>query len=385
MDSTNAQGEASSLSIRSGGGLGAAGAEPEDGLDDALVVGGTLLMANSTNVVGVRAVRKRENSTCGSYSLLPLRILTLTNPSAGTGSGAAVVARALDRLRADGHLVSTLAVSRGDAESFGMRFGEALSTCDALVIAGGDGTVHHALPSIIDSGVPIYHLPLGTENLFARHFRMTRDAGALGRAIGANAIGLSDIAQVSVDHDDPATPEWMRRFAIMMSIGPDASVVKRLAAVRNGPITHLSYVKPILAELANPWLPRVSAWVDGRQIIEHRRGMLVVANSPQYAVRIDPARHAIIDDGKLDVVFLPAESVLAAGWWLARARLRMHLNGSADRGGAFWVQGGEVRVMVDDASPACQMDGEDVPLPARPTLNIRVEPRALRVVTVPAR
>jgi hypothetical protein len=31
------------------------------------------------------------------------------------------------------------------------------------------------------------------------------------------------------------------------------------------------------------------------------------------------------------------------------------------------------------------MDGEDVPLPARPTLNIRVEPRALRVVTVPAR
>jgi diacylglycerol kinase (ATP) len=385
MDSTNAHGEARSLSIRSGGGLGAAGAEPEDGLDDALVVGGTLLMANSTSVVGVRIARAWENSTSGTYRLRRVRILTLTNPSAGAGSGAAVVARAMERLRADGHALSTLAVSRGDAESFGRRFGEALSACDALVIAGGDGTVHHALPSIIDAGVPMYHLPLGTENLFARHFRMTRDAGTLGRAIGANAIGLSDVARVCVENDDAARPEWTRRFAIMMSIGPDASVVKRLAAVRNGPITHLSYVRPILAELARPWLPRVSAWVDGRQIIEHRRGMLVVANSPQYAVRIDPARHAVVDDGKLDVVFLPAESGLAAGWWLARARLGMHLRGSQSSDSAVAARGGEVRVIVDDPKPACQMDGEDVPMPARPTIQIRVEPRALRVVAVPAR
>jgi diacylglycerol kinase family enzyme len=314
-----------------------------------------------------------------------LRILTLTNPSAGTGKGAAVVARAVERLRADGHAVTTLAVSRAEADSFGARFWDALSASEALVVAGGDGTIHHALPSILDAGTPVYHLPLGTENLFARHFGMSRDADALARSMASCEVRCSDVAHVTIDDDDPAFPEWTRRFAIMMSIGPDASVVKRLAAVRNGPITHLSYVKPILAELASPWLPRVSAWVDGKAVVEGRRGMLVVANSPQYAVRIDPARHAIIDDGKLDVVFLPAESGLAAGWWLARARLRTHLGSAGGSGGALCATGGEVRIAVDDLNPACQMDGEAVPVPARLVMQIRVEPRAFRVIRVPAR
>lgn len=314
-----------------------------------------------------------------------MRILTLTNPSAGSGKGAAVVARALERLRADGHAVTTLGVSRAEADSFGTRFWDGLSASDALVVAGGDGTIHHALPSILDAGTPVYHLPLGTENLFARHFGMSRDADALARAMAACDVRCSDVAHVTVDGDDPATPDWTRRFAIMMSIGPDASVVKRLAAVRRGPISHLSYVRPILAELAQPWLPRVSAWVDGLPVVEGRRGMLVVANSPQYAVRIDPARHALVDDGKLDLVFLPAESGLALGWWLARARLRRHLNGSTGPGSAIAARGAEVRVSVDDPRAACQMDGEDVSIPARPTMTIRVDPRALRVMKVPPR
>lgn len=305
----------------------------------------------------------------------------LTNPSAGSGKGAALVASALQRLRADGHELASLAVSRSEPESFGRRFWESLSSSEALVVAGGDGTIHHALPSIIDARTPIYHLPLGTENLFARHFGMTRAVEDVSRAARERAETRVDVAHVTVDDDDPATPDWTRRFAIMLSIGPDASVVRRLAAVRNGPISHLSYVRPIARELASPWLPRVSVWVDGKPIVEHRRGMLVVANSPQYAVRIDPARHALVDDGKLDVVFMPASSGLAAGWWLARARLRTHLSGANVNGGAIVARGEEVRIAVDDPNPACQMDGEDVPVPAHLSMTIRVEPRVLAVLS----
>jgi len=286
-------------------------------------------------------------------------------------------------MHAEGHTLRTLPVDRSDARTFGQRFWAALSQVDALVVAGGDGTVHHALPSILNTGVPIYHLPLGTENLFARQFGMTLDSAKLAGALAMPILTAIDVAHVSVEHDKPNVPEWNRRFCIMASIGPDASVVRRLAAVRNGPISHARYARPILAELRAPWLPRMDVWVDGQQIVQAQRGMLVIANSRHYAVRIDPARNAMVDDGLLDAVFMPARTGIEIGLWLARARTRTHLASDGRAEGAVEVRGSSIRVELDDASPACQMDGEHVPVPSPLAMTVRVEPRVLRVLRVP--
>ncbi len=311
-----------------------------------------------------------------------MKVLLLTNASAGRGRGAAVVERVQGALRGAGHDVTRLAVDVSDLVRFAAAFADRLQGADVLVVAGGDGTVHHALGAIVEGRVPVYHVPLGTENLFARHFGMTREAGDL--------VGVLARFDPCVECVDVARTSWdshSRLFGIMASIGPDASVVARLAAVRRGGISHLSYVGPIVAELFGSYLPRLSVWVDGREVVQSLRGMLVVANSPEYALGVNPARDASMRDGFLDVVFMPAESAVGVGVWLARCAAKMQFEGDSRCEGSVGTRGKSVRVEFEDdvggGGRVMQVDGESLGLGGARTIEFDVLPQALRVL-VPA-
>src|SRR5687768_3237570 len=45
----------------------------------------------------------------------------------------------------------------------------------AIVLAGGDGTVHEAAPALVEAGLPVGILPLGTANDLARAIRLPLD------------------------------------------------------------------------------------------------------------------------------------------------------------------------------------------------------------------
>jgi len=169
---------------------------------------------------------------------------------------------------------------------------------------------------------------------------------------------------------------------LMVSVGPDAGVIRRLTALRKRAIGHLAYIGPVVREWIRPSFPPLTVEVDGRRMIEGQRGSLLVANSRQYALRIDPAHRADMADGLLDVVFLPgarARSVLA---WAARCRLRRDI----ERSGGVYVQGREARVSSHEPGPY-QIDGDApwcgaaVERPEAPlSLRVSVWPRALRVL-----
>ena len=101
-----------------------------------------------------------------------MRVVVLRNSFAGRGRGRAKADRLLTALREAGHDPVVLDVRRADGTSFNDELDEALRGAAALIIAGGDGTLHHSAPAAMRAGVPVYHFPLGTENLFARQFRM---------------------------------------------------------------------------------------------------------------------------------------------------------------------------------------------------------------------
>lgn len=217
----------------------------------------------------------------------------------------------------------------------------ALVGAAALVCVGGDGTLHYALRDAAEAGVPVCVVPFGTENLFARQFGMRGGKSLADRLRGAEVQEV-DLGRVARGGE-------ARLFAIMVSMGPDASVIHRLARVRRGPISHLSYARPALAEAAAPALVPLRVEVDGRLIVDGRHGVLVVANSRQYAARIDPAAEASMTDGLLDVVFMPARTALGVVAWAARARLRRMGNAVSARGR---------NVQVKAVGGASQVDGE---------------------------
>jgi diacylglycerol kinase (ATP) len=270
-------------------------------------------------------------------------------------------------LRGAGHQAVALDVSAPD---FGPGSVRAIAEGPAaVVVIGGDGSVHHALPLLAGSGVPVYQAPLGTENLFSREFGMTRDPGTLVRALAARRVRTIDVGVCEAT--DAAGEKVVRRFAIMCSLGPDASVVHRLAKVRNGPISHLSYVRPCVEEALAPVLARTRVSVDGTPLADWTTGMLVVANLRQYAMRVDPARDASPDDGMLDVVLMPADSGLGTLARMAGARLRR----SPD---SVLTARGRVVEIEAEGSPS-QIDGEAFVHQLR-SATFRIEPGALSVL-----
>jgi diacylglycerol kinase (ATP) len=243
------------------------------------------------------------------------------------------------RLGEAGHEVVRLAAGRELAASTLLG---ALRKAELLVAAGGDGTVHHALPGIIESGIAVYHYPLGTENLFTREFGMTGDPEQLVRAIERWKIRVCDAGECDG-----------RVFSLMASIGFDACVVERVAAGRRGGVTRGDYVRCAVGELMNARVARMTVRVDGKAVVEDAHGLLVVANSRQYAARLDPAVHADMSDGKLDVVFFPYRTSVGLARWLLAIAMGAHMHVR----GVIAAAGERIEVDADQGWPL-QVDGE---------------------------
>ncbi len=289
-----------------------------------------------------------------------MRIVIVFNPKSGRGRAGTLSAEFARALRAEGHEVEPVAIGP-HSEAPIQRW---LKGAGALVVMGGDGTLHAMLPAAAESGAPVYHVPLGTENLFAREFGMTTDVRRLCATIARAESRAIDMGECGG-----------RPFAIMASAGPDASVIHRLDAARNGAISHLSYAPHILAEFMDPRLPPMTIECDGEVVARDQPGMVVVANLRQYALRIDPACDAKADDGLLDVVLFPARSAWGVLWWEAKSMLRVHQRDPR----LIYRRAREVRVTSPVRLPV-QIDGEAAPIAA---ITARVRAGALRVL-VPA-
>jgi diacylglycerol kinase (ATP) len=217
-----------------------------------------------------------------------------------------------------------------------------VAASELIVVAGGDGTIHHTLPVAMRTGVPVYQLPMGTENLFARQFSMEAKAELLARSLVAPQVVAVDTASCNA-----------RPFVLMCSVGFDANIVERVATNRNGPITRLNYIGHGLKEIVAPRIPTLSILVDGQPIVGTQPGMVVVANSRQYAARLDPAPEANMTDGVLDVVFFPGSSRIELGLWGVRTMLRTHTSAPD----LVTARGQKIVIHAESPTPF-QLDGE---------------------------
>lgn len=309
-----------------------------------------------------------------------MRALALINPMSGRGRGGAAGEAVVRALESAGHEATPVTIREWDA------FQAAVPRADLVVIVGGDGTVHRALETLMcapgaDSGADrrarpaLYHFPMGTENLLARQFGMTSDPARLARAVDRFAVREIDIGIADG-----------RPFAIMASVGADASVIHRVNRNRTGAVSRWSYARPVLLEAMRPALPALSVVIEraGERtpLASAERGWLLVANMRQYAARIDPCAGAACDDGLLDVAFFPAGSTLELLRWVARARLRLTKTALARAAGARHAQGDRIVVTSHTVAPV-QFDGEvggEMAPGAAGSLDFAVSPRALRVL-----
>ncbi len=155
-----------------------------------------------------------------------MNVTLLVNPAARGGAHAGAAARAAERMRA--HDVRTTIISGGSAAESSelLRTAVALGT-DAVVVAGGDGTVHLAIQELAGTGVPLGIIPVGTGNDMAGALGLRElDAEAAADAIVAGRTRLIDLARVTRLDGSSAF------FGTVLASGFDSRVNDRANAMR---------------------------------------------------------------------------------------------------------------------------------------------------------
>ncbi len=273
-----------------------------------------------------------------------MRILIAYNPISGRGVSEDAAVRMAAELEQAGHDASVVATTPGPGAPWLSEHAEGTSL---LMACGGDGTLCAVAPEAARHGIALWHLPLGTENLFAQAWSMSGDPAAVVAAVEAWQIKRLDLGVV----DGPGMRR--RNFLLMLSAGIDAHVVLDLAASRRGRITRWSYARPLLRQLWRYHPDVLTIEVDGTPVVQERSGGAVIANCHRFGAHLDPAPEAVMDDGLLDVTFYGAPSRWSVLAWMCRFR-RGTASSSPDL-----VQMRGKRITVRSQSPTIwQLDGD---------------------------
>jgi diacylglycerol kinase (ATP) len=226
------------------------------------------------------------------------QVVVAGNPAASGARGGAVLDQTVERLRAAGHEVLAIDSADGSALEHAVRRHLQAQPPDAVVIVGGDGTVHAAVNALAGRGVPLGLVPAGAGNDVARNLGLPHDdaAAAIGRILTALADPEEALGR-PVDAVHTSTGRW---FAGVLSAGFDAAVNERANRM-----TRLSgtprYIAAVLLEVARLRARRYRVTID--RDTRHLDAVLVtVGNTASIGGGMRLAPDAQVDDGLLDVL-----------------------------------------------------------------------------------
>ncbi len=160
---------------------------------------------------------------------------------------------------------------------------------DRIVAAGGDGTIHEVVNGIAGSNAALGLMPMGTMNVFANELGLpSNDLGRCWEIIQRGRTRLIDLPTANGKH-----------FVQLAGVGLDAQVVKETSLTLKRNFGPLSYVISA-AQIAARRPPRLLIESEDAQTEEG--SFVLVGNGRLYGGRFPFFKHAVIDDGLLDVL-----------------------------------------------------------------------------------
>jgi len=230
-----------------------------------------------------------------------MNVTLLVNPAARSRAHKSSATRAAERLRTHG--VRTTIISGGSAaeSSHLLRTAIDLGT-DAVVVAGGDGTVHLAIQELAGTGIPLGIIPTGTGNDLARALGLRElDADAAADAIAASKTRRIDLARV-VRRDGSTT-----YYGSVLASGFDSRVNDRANAMRwprGGSRYNIAILIEFLTLAGIPYEIDLEFADGSSERIVGELVMATVGNTSHYGGGIPICPDADPADGLLDVILV---------------------------------------------------------------------------------
>ncbi|MGC5224872.1 diacylglycerol kinase family protein [Micromonospora sp. DT81.3] len=174
---------------------------------------------------------------------------------------------------------------------------------DAVLVAGGDGTVRAVSEAMNGSGVPLTIVPSGTGNLLARNLNLPLDdAAAMVQATFDGDVHPVDVGIARITRTNGQTEE--HAFVVMSGIGLDAAMIANTSPQLKKTVGWVAYVDGAARSLpfAQPF--RVMYQLDGHRLHATRAQSVLFANCGWLPAGIALVPEASISDGELDVCII---------------------------------------------------------------------------------
>jgi diacylglycerol kinase (ATP) len=294
-------------------------------------------------------------------------VTLLVNPAANSGRAGRLSASVAGRLARAGTVRVVMAESATGTARLADR---AAADSDALVVLGGDGTVHQVLPALAGTGVAFGIIPAGTGNDGAASLGLPTDPLAAADAI-TDALAERRVRQVDLGRVDTDTgPRW---WLTVLCAGFDSAVNERANSMRwlRGP---RRYDLAIAIEAVRLGPRRYTLTLDGTERVLDAT-IVTVCNTPRYGGGKLIAPDARIDDGVFEVCVIAPVSRRT----LARLAPKLDRGGHVGHPAVTFHRATRVGLSVDRPAYA---DGEWIgALP----LETECVPAALTVLAPPGR
>jgi len=292
------------------------------------------------------------------------KILLIKNPKSGQGNSP--LEEFVSLLEAQGIALETRELSHEvscdalleDAKKF-----------DAMIAAGGDGTVSAVAYALRGQNVPLFVFPAGTANLIAQNLNLPSSAPELLEVLLQGHTLLSDLGELEVNGEK-------KGFAMLAGAGLDAELIKASEDLKPN-FGAFAYVLGALKQLI-PRRQEFKLTLDGREMTLEGASVMV-ANFGMANFRlpittdIDPA------DGLLTVVVLKGKSALTLlPTVIDSVRAKFNLGDPLFTDHLETYHCKHIRVETDPELPI-QYDGES--LESTTPFEARVLPKAIRFFT----
>ena len=234
----------------------------------------------------------------GSSAVSTRRLFVILNPGSGTFSAEAVHAA----------LEAHFSCSEGTCHVHQLTDSDDLAALaksaagrgvEAVVAAGGDGTVSAVAGGLVGSGIPLGILPLGTANVLARELGIPIDLDE------ACALLAGDFATTPVD----AMKVGDRHIFTQVGVGIDAMMIRDTSTAYKKRFGRIAYLWTGLTRIVGFQPRRFVLTIDGREVRTMASQVLVANSGTLGQPPLTWGPDIRPDDGRVDLCIVRAATL----------------------------------------------------------------------------
>ena len=290
-----------------------------------------------------------------------MKLLVINNLSSGYGEGA--VYDFMRSFATDGDEIC-MRCTNGTTPVEAL--GEGAQKYDAVIAAGGDGTVATVCYLLANTGIPVLPFPAGTANLLALNLASPLEPHALAKMVRSGQTLDFDMGEICVG-------DRKFGFSIMAGAGYDATIMRGAQRGKRllGPI---AYLKSAVVN-AMPQQSKLTLELDSGTVESEGLGVLLV-NFSKIQFDITVTHDNEPRDGEFDVVVLKAKTAFDL--------IPALFAGILDRDGEFpdrtdALEIFRTRTVSVKADPPLEVQYEGEPTGLVTPFSARILPRATRL------